>query len=101
MAVGQTLKTNRELDVARTDDVLDLELGELGVEPELLHDPRVLAGSETRVVLRLRARDDHLARREDQSGRLWVANTHDDGGETLNAKNEGSSIFMQATVSQT
>lgn len=41
MRVGEALEPDRELDVARADDVLDLELGELGVEAELLDDARV------------------------------------------------------------
>ena len=35
MAACKTLQSYGELDVARADDVLDLEVGELGVEPEL------------------------------------------------------------------
>ena len=81
--VRETLETNRELDVARADDVLDLELGELGVEAELLHDTRILAARQPAVVLALRTRDDHLARGEDKSGGLGITDTHDDGGETL------------------
>ena len=83
MAVCKTLQTDGELDVARADDVLDLELRELGVEAQLLHDARVLARREARVVLGLRARDDHLARGEDERGRLGVADAHDDRGKTL------------------
>ena len=83
VAVRETLKTNGELHVTRADDVLDLELGELGVEPELLDDTRIFAARQTRVVLALRTSDDHLARREDERGGLGVADTHDDGRETL------------------
>lgn len=43
MRVRQPFKSNGKLDVARPDDVLDLELGELCVEPELLNDTRVPA----------------------------------------------------------
>ncbi len=44
MARSQTFETNGELDIARTNDVLDLEIRELGVEAELLNDARVLPG---------------------------------------------------------
>ena len=83
VAVRETLETNRELHVTATDDVLDLELRELGVEAKLLDDPRVLARRKPRVILALRTGDDHLAGGEDKCGRLRVADTHDDGGETL------------------
>ena len=83
VAIRKTLQTNRELDVARADDVLNLELGELCVEAELLDDTRVLARGEARVVLRLCTSDDHLAGGEDESRGLGLADTHDDGGETL------------------
>ena len=83
VAVRQALKTNGELDVAAADDVLDLELGELRVEAKLLNDTCVLARRKARVVLRLGTGDDHLARREDEGSGLGVANTHDDGRETL------------------
>lgn len=39
--VRETLEPDRELDVGGSDDVLDLELGELGVKPKLLDDSRV------------------------------------------------------------
>jgi len=44
VSVSQTLQPDRELDVARSDDVLNLELGELGVEAELLDDSSVPEG---------------------------------------------------------
>jgi len=79
----KTLQADGELDVARTDNVLDLEVGELGVEAELLDDARVLARGKLRIILRLGARDNHLAAGEDERGRLRLADTHDDGSETL------------------
>ena len=57
----QTLETDRELDVARADNVLDLEVGELGIESQLLDDACVLARGKLAVVLRLGAGNDHLA----------------------------------------
>jgi hypothetical protein len=83
MACGKTFQADRELDVAGADNVLDLEVGELGIEAELLDDTSVLAGSQLRVVFGLGTSDDHLARGEDQGGGLGLANTHDDSGETL------------------
>jgi hypothetical protein len=83
VGVCQTLQTNGEFDITTSDDVLDLEIHELGVESELLDDTSVLARSKSRVIFRLGTRNDHLARREDQRCRLWIANTHDNSGETL------------------
>lgn len=83
VAVRKTLQTDRELDVTTADNVLDLELRELGIEAKLLDDPGVLARRKPRVVLALRTGDDHLAGCEDEGGRLRVTNTHDDRGETL------------------
>jgi hypothetical protein len=95
----KTLQANGELDVAGTDDILDLEIlvivsmssrlkpgatyGELCVEPQLLDDPRIFPGSKAAVILRLGTGDDHLSTCEDQSRCLGLTNTHDDGCETL------------------
>jgi hypothetical protein len=79
----QTFEADRELDVARADNILDLEVGELGTEPELLDDPRIFAGSKAAVIFRLGTSHNHLSTREDQSRCLWLTNTHDDGSETL------------------
>ena len=57
--------------------------GELCVEPQLLDNPRVFAGSETAVVLRLGTSDDHLSTRKDQSRCLGLTDTHDNRSETL------------------
>jgi hypothetical protein len=43
MARCKTLQADRELDVARANDVLDLEVRELCVEAELLDDARILS----------------------------------------------------------
>lgn len=40
--VRQTLRTDGELRVTRTNDVLNLELGELGIKARCLHDTPVL-----------------------------------------------------------
>jgi hypothetical protein len=83
MARSETLETNGELNVARSDNVLDLEVGELGVETELLDDTRVFARRQLRVIFGLGTSDDHLAGGEDQGGCLGLTNTHDHSGKTL------------------
>ena len=83
MGERETLQPNRKPHITTADDVLDLELLELGVEPQLLDDPRVFTRSETRIVLGLGSSDNHFSGREDQSGSLGVSDTHDDGCETL------------------
>jgi hypothetical protein len=80
---GQPLQTDGELDVARADDVLDLEIGKLGVETKLLDNTRILARSQLRIILGLGTSDDHLARGEDKSGGLRFTDTHDHGSKTL------------------
>lgn len=83
MAVRKPLQTDRELDIATADNVLDFEFRKLGVEAKFLDDASIFARRQPRVVLRLRARNDHLARRENQRSRLGITDPHDDGGETL------------------
>ena len=80
---GQTLQTDGELDITGANDVLNLEIRELGVETKFLNDARVLAGSQLGVILRLGTSDDHLARGEDQSCRFGLPNAHNHGGKTL------------------
>jgi len=79
----QAFQTDGELDVARADNVLDLEVRELRVEAEFLDDTGVLAAGKLAVILGLGTSDDHLAGGEYQSGRLGLTDTHNDGGETL------------------
>ena len=86
MARSKTLETNRKLDVARPDNVLNLEVRELSVEPELLDDARVLARGKLAVVLALCAGHHHLARSEDECRGLGLTNAHNDGSETLIAQ---------------
>lgn len=57
----ETFETNWELDIAGTDNILNLEVRELGVEAELLDDTRVLARRQLGVVFRLGTGDNHLA----------------------------------------
>lgn len=83
VAVRKSLQSNGELDVTTANNVLDFELGKLGVETKFLDDAGVLARCQPRVVFRLRARDDHLSRRKDQGSSLGITNSHDDCSETL------------------
>ena len=83
MARSQTLKTNGKLDIARSNDILDLEIRELCIESKLLYDSSILSRCKLRVVLGLGSSDHHLARGEDQRSCLWLTDTHDDGSETL------------------
>ena len=64
VAVRKPLQTNGKLDVTAANDVLDFELGKLGVESKFLNDTSIFARRQPRVVLRLRARNDHLSRRK-------------------------------------
>lgn len=61
MAARKSLKTDWELDIAGPDNVLDLEIRELGIEAELLDDTSVLPRRQLGVIFRLCACDDHLA----------------------------------------
>ena len=79
----KTFETDGEFDVAGADDVLNLEVGEFGIEPKLLDDASVFARCKLRIIFRLCTRHHHLARGEDESCRLGVSNTHDDGSESL------------------
>lgn len=83
MATGKAFKANGELDVARTHNVLNLEVGELGVEAKLLDDTRILARGELGIIFRLGTSDNHLAGSEDESCGFRFTDTHDDSGETL------------------
>ena len=57
----QTLQTDGELDVARANNVLNLEVGELGTEAELLDDSSIFARSKLGIIFRLCTSHDHLA----------------------------------------
>lgn len=83
MSRGETLQSDGELDIARSHDVLNFEVGKLGVESELLNDSRVFSRRQLGIILRLGPGDDHLPRGEDQRRRLGLANPHDHGRETL------------------
>ena len=52
MARRKALETDGELDIARADNVLDLEVRELGVKPEFLDDSCVFTRRQARVLER-------------------------------------------------
>lgn len=84
MMLGRkTFETNRELDITRPNDVLDLEIRELGIKPQFLDDAGVLAAGKFAVILGFGTSDDHFPGGEDQGGSFGVADPHDHGGETL------------------
>lgn len=65
MTVRQPFKTDRKLDIARPDNVLDLEILELRIKAELLDDAGVFPCSQFRIILALCTRHHHFARSED------------------------------------
>ena len=85
MTRSQTLQADGELDIARSHNVLNLEVGELGVESKFLDDPSVLARRQLGIVFRFRSSHHHLTRGEDERRRLGLTNSHDDRSETLKA----------------
>ena len=76
-------RADGEFDVTTSDDILDFKVHEFRVESELLDDTSVLARRKSRVIFRLCTRHNHLSRRENQRRRLWIANTHNNSGKTL------------------
>jgi hypothetical protein len=83
MARSETFQSDGKLDVARADDVLNLEVRELGIETKLLDDACILAAGKLRIVLRLGSRHHHLARGKDERRRFGFANSHNHSSETL------------------
>ena len=97
MARSQTLQADGELDVAGANNVLDLKVGKLCVEAELLDNASIFARRQLRVVFRLGASNDHLARGKDESRSLGLTNAHDDGGETLNHTSSAKVMNVRST----
>jgi hypothetical protein len=79
----QTLETDWELDVARANDILNLEVRELSIEAKLLDDSSVFATGKLAVILRFGTGDDHLPGGENQGGSFRLTNAHDDSRESL------------------
>lgn len=93
---GQSLQTDGELDVAGADDILDLEIGKLGVETKLLDNTRILARGQLGIILGLGTSDDHLAGGEDESGSLGFTDTHDHGSKTLRREPSSATLYPDA-----
>lgn len=83
MTIVQAFQADWEFDVARADNVLNLELGEFGVKAQFLDDTSIFAGSEARVVFRFGASDDHFSRGENEGRRFRFTNTHDHSSKSL------------------
>lgn len=101
MGEGQTLKADGELNIARTDHVLYLELIEGSFKAQFLDDTGIFAGCQSCVVFALRSSDNHLATCEDQSSRLGLTDSHDDSGKSLDidVRSAWSVSGMDATIS--
>lgn len=116
VAVRETFQTNGKADVAaakyscvrywhicrgctarhsRSNNVLDLEFAKASIKAQLLDDSSILATGQSRVVFALCARHHHLSTGKDQCSRLWLADTHDNGGKTLQKKRGGDSPAVQ------
>ena len=79
----QVFKTDRELQVGASHDILDLKVQELGREAELLYDPCVLPRRQFGLVLALGARAHHLAGAEDECRGPGRPDAHDERSEAL------------------
>ncbi len=79
----ERLKRDGEVDAARADDVLDLEVLELDVgRPHLLDHLGVHLGSLLGLLLTLCAGDDHFTGPEYQRSRLWLPYANDHSRKT-------------------
>ena len=83
VAIVEALQTDREFNVAGSDDILNLEFRKLGIKAELLDDACVFARCKARVIFGFCTGDDHFARGENERGSLGFADTHDHSSETL------------------
>ena len=92
MLGSKTFQSNRKLDVTRADNVLDLKIGELGIESQLLDDASVFPRCQFRIILRLRTSNYHFARGKDECGGFWIANAHNDSSETLANKSANENV---------
>lgn len=92
---GQPLQTDGELDVARADNILDFEIGKLGVETKLLNNTRILARSQLGIILGLGTSNDHLAGGEDESCSLRFTDTHNHGSKTLRKEPSSATLCLE------
>jgi len=60
MARSQTLQTDGKLDITGSDDVLNLEVGELGVETELLDNASILSRRQLGIIFGFGTSNNHL-----------------------------------------
>lgn len=98
VAAGQTLKTNWKLDVARPNDIVNLELGEFSVEAQLLTDTSVVATCKLAIVFKIGASDDHPPRGKNERRRLGFADTHDHSCETLGGDVSWKSLVQRCAL---
>lgn len=98
MLGGKTFKANREFDIARADNILNLEVSELGIKAQLLNDSSIFAACELRVVLGLGTSHDHLAGSKDECGGLWLTNSHYDSSKSLAACQYQPKTFLEANI---
>ena len=83
MRIRQPLQPDGKLHVTRAHNVLNLELGELGIEAKLLYDARIFPGRKAAHFLTLGSSTHHLSTLENQRRRL-----------VLFKKNKKMIIFM-------
>ena len=83
MARCETFEADWKFDVRASDNVLDLEISELGIETKLLDDAGIFARCQFGIILAFCAGHNHFTRCEDKCSRLGFTNTHDDSSKTL------------------
>jgi len=81
--VGEAFQTDRELQVARRNDILNLKVTELNCVPDLFDGLRIQLGGLPTDIFTLRPRAHHFPRPEDQCRRLRLPDPHDTRGEPL------------------
>ena len=83
MGKGQPFQANWELDITASNNVLNFKVRKFGREAQLLNHPGILAGRQLGRLLALCPSYDHLPRRKDERGGLWLTNSHDHRREAL------------------
>ena len=83
VSVCKSLQPDGKLYIARSNNVLNLEISKLCLKPKFLNDASILSRCEFGHFLRLCASDDHFARSKDERSRLWLSNSHNDRSESL------------------
>lgn len=98
MTTREAFQADGKFNIARANNVLDLEIYELGVEPKLLNDPSVFTRGELGVILGLSASNDHLARGKDQSRSFWFTNAHDNGSKALDQLAQSIDSYIDVAI---